>query len=61
MKKKIAHYVKKVRKLYGMTQEEFAKLLKKDRTAVTKYESGSVTPPINVYLDIQELEQKRKS
>lgn len=56
MKNSFGENIKKIRKEKGLTQSEFAKLIKKSLSSVQKYEAGDVSIPIEVIAAIsQEL------
>ncbi len=52
---KFANLVKKARTKLNLTQDEFAKILGKERVTVTNYEAGRINIPGDVILRIQEL------
>lgn len=52
----IPDLIKAVRKRHKLTQESLSRMLGKSRPTVTKYELGTVIPPGNILLKIQELE-----
>ena len=61
MKTNLPATFKKARKLLGLTQEEFARLLGKGRTDVTKYETGKVTPPGNIVELVYNILERNKT
>lgn len=44
----LAGKLKKLRKSFGMTQDDIAELLGMSRTSFSKYENGATVPPLNV-------------
>jgi transcriptional regulator with XRE-family HTH domain len=54
-KPKTADFVKTIRKQLNLTQAELSAKLGVDRSTVTKYELGTVIPPGDVILRMQEL------
>jgi len=55
---KINLFVKYVRKQLGLTQQQFAELLKIKRASIANYETGRTIPPGNVLIEIQYLEKQ---
>ena len=56
----IGQYIKRVRRLLGITQAELAKKLGKKRDNIAKYETNKAIPPGNVLLEIQKMDPRRK-
>jgi len=50
----IGDKIKELRKNKGLTQSELAKIVGKSTITIRKYESGDITPPIDVLNDIAE-------
>jgi transcriptional regulator with XRE-family HTH domain len=48
---KLDDYMKKA----GLTDEQFAELIDRERSVVSRYRSGKVTPPADVIAKIEEL------
>jgi transcriptional regulator with XRE-family HTH domain len=47
-----AKFIKDIRLSMGMTQEQFARMIGVRRYNLAKYESGTVTPPGNIVLEV---------
>ena len=61
---KTKDYIKSIRKKYGLTQEEFSKLLGIKRYNLAKYETGASEPPGNILLRVVNCDtraQKRQA
>ncbi len=52
---KISENIKKHRKIKGLTQNDIAEIIEKDRSTVAKYESGQADPPFNVLIMLAKL------
>lgn len=48
----ISELIGKLRREKNMTQKQLAKLIHKSEVTVKKYETGEITPPSDVFLDI---------
>lgn len=47
--------LKRLRNDYGLTQDEVADIISKDRSSVAKYESGKALPPIDILKQLAKL------
>ena len=56
----LAEYIRKVRFNLHLNQSEFAELIGRDRSIVSRYENAETIPPGNILLKIQELEKAQE-
>jgi len=59
--KTTAKMVRQARGILNLTQEKFARKIGKDRTTVTRYESGKITPPGDIIMKIQSILERNET